>query len=83
MSRFEAGVTGSPRDAPEAKWLLGGVIEIQRSHKVYGKINQKAICAKKHQGGLKSGINFVLEPKCVYIRVSLYPDGPLFGVLRE
>ena len=35
-----------------------------------------------YPGGLKSGINFTLEPECAYIRVGLYPGGPLFGILR-
>ena len=33
-------------------------------------------------GGLKSRINFTLEPEWAYIRVDLYPSAPLFGVLR-
>ena len=28
MTRFEAGVTESPRDGPQAKWVRGGGIEI-------------------------------------------------------
>ena len=35
MTRFEAGVTGSPRDASEGKWVLGGGIEIPCTYKVY------------------------------------------------
>ena len=32
--------------------------------------------------GVKSGINFALEPEWAYIRMSLYPDEPLFGILQ-
>ena len=35
-----------------------------------------------YQGGLKSGVNFVLEPEWAYIRAGIYPGGPLFGILR-
>ena len=35
-----------------------------------------------HLGGLKSGINFELEPEWAYIWVDLHPGGPLFGILR-
>ena len=28
MTRFEAGVTGSPREAHERKWVLAGWVEI-------------------------------------------------------
>ena len=37
-----------------------------------------ALCA----GGIKSGINFALEPEWAYIQVGLYPGGTLFGILR-
>ena len=35
-----------------------------------------------HLVGLKSGINFELEPEWAYIWVDLHPGGPLFGILR-
>ena len=35
-----------------------------------------------YPGGLKSGINFALEPEWGYIRVGLYTGGPLFTILR-
>ena len=35
-----------------------------------------------YSGGLKSRINFALEPEWTYIRVDVYPSAPLFGVLR-
>ena len=44
-------------------------------HPDYRPMNQ-------YLGGFKSGINFALEPEWVYIRVSLYPGGPLFVILR-
>ena len=47
MTRFEARVTGSPTDAPEGKWVLGGGIEITCTYKVYGRINQKSYLYKK------------------------------------
>ena len=50
MTRFEAGVTGSPRDAPEGKWVLGGGIEIPCTYKVYGRIDQKSYLRKKTKG---------------------------------
>ena len=40
--RFEAGVTGLLRDAPEEKWVLGGGIEIPCTYKVYRGIDQKS-----------------------------------------
>ena len=58
MTRFKAGVTGSPRDAPEGKWVLRGGIEIQNvrinkcknNQKRMEESNKKAICAKKLKG---------------------------------
>ena len=50
MTHFEAGVTGSPRDAPEGKWVLGGGIEIPCTYKVYGRIDQKSCLRKKTKG---------------------------------
>ena len=47
MTRFEAGVTGSPRDAPEGKLVLDGGTEILCTYKVYGKIDQKSYWYKK------------------------------------
>ena len=38
---LEAEVTGSPRDVPEGKWILAGGIEVPRTYKVYGRIDQK------------------------------------------
>ena len=35
-----------------------------------------------YPGGLKSVINFSLEPEWSYIQLGLYPGGPLFGILR-
>ena len=46
MTRFEAGVTGSPRDAPEGKWTLGGGIEIPCTYKMYGRMDQKTYMCK-------------------------------------
>ena len=34
-----------------------------------------------HPFGLKSGVNFALEPEGTCIRVSLYLGGPLFAIL--
>ena len=50
MTRFEVGVTGSPGDAPEGKWVLGGVIKIPCTYKVYGTIDQKSYLCKKIKG---------------------------------
>ena len=50
MTRLEAGGTGSPRDAPEGKWVLGGGIEIPCTYKVYGRINQKCYLRKQIKG---------------------------------
>ena len=50
MTHFEAGVTGSQRDAPEGKWVLGGGIEIPCTYKVYGRIDQKSYLHKKIKG---------------------------------
>ena len=44
---FEAEVTGSPKDAPEGKWLLVGGIEIPCAYKVYGRIDRKNYLRKK------------------------------------
>ena len=48
MTPFEAGVTGSPRDVPEGKWVVGGGVEIPCTCKVYGRINQKSYLRKKN-----------------------------------
>ena len=50
MTRFERGVTGTPRDAPERNWVLAGGIEIPFTYKVYGRINQKSYLFKKMKG---------------------------------
>ena len=50
MTCFEPGVTGSPRDVPQGKWVLGGGIEIPCTYKVYGRIDQKSYLRKKHKG---------------------------------
>ena len=47
MNRLETGVTGSPRDAPEGKWVLSGGIERPCTYKVSGRINQKSYLRKK------------------------------------
>ena len=41
--------TGSPRDTPEGKWVLGGGIEIPCIKKsvCYGRIDQKSYLHKK------------------------------------
>ena len=57
MTRFETGVTGSPRDALEVKQVLGGGIEIPCTYKVYGRVDQKAICAKKNLKRLNNFFN--------------------------
>ena len=44
---LEAEVTGSPRDAPEGKWVLSGRIEIPCTYKVCGRIDQKSYLRKK------------------------------------
>ena len=36
-----------------------------------------------YPGGLKSGISFALEPEWAYVRVGLYPGGPLFGICKK
>ena len=50
MILFEVGVPGSPRDAPEGKWVLSGGIEIPCTYKMYGKIDQKSYLRKKMKG---------------------------------
>ena len=51
MTRFEAGVTGSSRDAPEGKWVLSGMKEIPCTYEMHGQIDQKkTICTKKLKG---------------------------------
>ena len=50
MTRFEAGVTGSRRDASERKLVLGRGIEIPCTYKVYGIIDQKSYLHKKING---------------------------------
>ena len=47
MTRFEAEVTGSPRDAPEGKFALVGGTEIPCTYKVYGRIYLKRYLRKK------------------------------------
>ena len=64
MTRFEAGVTGSPRDAPEGKWALGGGIEILCTYKVYGRIDQKSYQCKKITGTLN---NFLIHCSLLYL----------------
>ena len=46
MTGLEAGVTESPRDTSEGKWVLGGGIEIPCTQ-VYGTIDQKSYLCKK------------------------------------
>ena len=50
MTRFEAGLTASPREDPEGKWVLDGGIEIPCTDKVYGKIDQKSLPREKIRG---------------------------------
>ena len=45
---LEAEVTGSPRDVPEVKWVLGREIEIPCTYKVYGRIDRKSYLRKKN-----------------------------------
>ena len=52
MTRFEPGVTGSPRDALERNWVFAGGIEIPFTYKVYGRINQKSYLCKKMKAKL-------------------------------
>ena len=47
---LKAGVTESPRDATEGKWVLSGKIEIPCTYKVYGRIDQKSYLRKKIEG---------------------------------
>ena len=47
---LEAEVTGSPRDVPEGKWVLGGGIEVPCTYKVYGRIDLKSDLRKKIKG---------------------------------
>ena len=42
MIRFDAGVTGSPKDAPEGAWVLGGGTEIPCTCKVHERSKQKS-----------------------------------------
>ena len=58
MTRFEAGVTGSPRDASEGKWVLVGGLEIPCTQKVYGRIDQKSQLRKKK---IKAQNNFLIH----------------------
>ena len=55
MSLFEDGVTGSPRDAPEGKWLLGGGIEILCTYKCMEELTKKLSAQKNIRTGLKAG----------------------------
>ena len=55
MSLFEDGVTGSPRDAPEGKWLLGGGIEILCTYKCMEELTKKLSAQKNIRAGLKAG----------------------------
>ena len=48
MTRFEAGVTGSKRDAPEVKYVVDGEVETPCTYKVYKRINQKSYLRKKN-----------------------------------
>ena len=50
MTRFEAGVTGSSRDAPEGKWVLTGMKEIPCTYEMHGRIDQKNYLHKKIKG---------------------------------
>ena len=63
MTHFEAGVTGSQRDAPEGKWVLGGGIEIPCTYKVYGRIDQKSYLHKKIKG---TKYFFLIHCSCIY-----------------
>ena len=45
---LEVEVTGSPRDAPEGKWILGREVEIPWTYDVYGRIDQKSYLHKKN-----------------------------------
>ena len=47
MTSFEAGVTGSPRDAPEGKWVLSRGIKKPCTCKEYRRIDQKFYLRKK------------------------------------
>ena len=57
MNSFEGGVTGSPRDAPEKKWFLGGRIEIPCPYESYGGTDQKEYLRKKKLKGLNIFFN--------------------------
>ena len=48
MTRFDAGVTGSSRDAPEGKWVLSGMKEIPCTYEMHGQIDQKELSAQKN-----------------------------------
>ena len=50
MIHFETGVTESPKDTPEGKWVLSGGTEIPCIYEVYGRINQKSYLHKKIKG---------------------------------
>ena len=50
MTCFEAGVTGSQKDALQGKWVLCEGIEIPCTYKVYGRIDQKSYLCKKIKG---------------------------------
>ena len=47
MTRFKAGVTGSPRHDPDGKWVFDRGIEITRIYEVYGRIDQSSYLCKK------------------------------------
>ena len=50
MTWFESGVFGSPRDAPERKWVLSRGIKILCTYRAYGRIGQKSHMHKKIKG---------------------------------
>lgn len=50
IQSLEAEVTGSPRDAPEGKWVLSVRIEILCTYKVYERVDQKSYLRKKVKG---------------------------------
>ena len=47
---LETEYTGSSRDAPEGKWVLGGGIKISFIYKMYGRIDQKKYLRKNIKG---------------------------------
>ena len=57
MARFETGVTRSPRDASEGKWVFSGGIEIPCRYKVLEESTKKSYLRKRVKLGLNDFFN--------------------------